>query len=190
MNILGSVACLLTGGTGSMFFLSSIPQWEWHVQSRIPLIVEKSRPFKSAIDVRTPKEHLENIRGVLNPPIADLASLFNVSRQSIYKWLAESACPEADKLEIIETLSRAADMFRNSGVLRAGILLYMKNFQGISLFELIKNKEPIEEQMKLLVTEAQAMEAAYQRSGLARSSTNPTNDWMSSISIPAYREDL
>ena len=189
MQVVTSVA-LLIGGTGSIFPLDNASQWGSYIGFRILLPVKKTNSSKSNIDIRTPKEHLENIRSVLNPPIADLAGLFSVSRQAIYKWLAENSYPEDDKLEMIKTLSKVADMFKSSGVLRTKNLLHMENPQGVSLLDLIKNKEPIEQQMKLLIAEAQVMEISYQRSGLAQSKATPTNDWMTSMSIPAYLEDL
>ncbi len=137
-----------------------------------------------------PKDHLQNIRTVLNPSISDLAILLDVSRQGIFKWLSQNSYPEVDKLENINTLSKIADMFTEAGIQRADSLLYMKNAIGLSLFDLLKAKQPYEEQIRMLIKEAQMMEASYQQSGIAHSTTIKTNDWMSSISIPAYREDL
>jgi len=136
------------------------------------------------------KEHLENIRSILNLSISELAILLDVSRQSIYKWLSQNSYPELEKLESIKTLSKIADMLRLAGIKRAGVLLSMKNPSGMSLFELLKAKQPYEEQLKLLISEAKAMEASHEQMKIACSKTLPTNDWRASISIPAYQEDL
>ncbi len=180
----------MLAGTGSMFPVATASQWQNHIEHRSSLVFEKTIPSELDIDVRTPKEHLENIRVILNPPITELAILFNVSRQAIYKWLAQDSHPEIEKLELITTLSKIADIFREAGILRAGILLNMKNSEGISLLDLLKTKQPYEEHIRMLITEAKIMEASYQRSGLAESNAKPTNDWVSSISIPAYPKDL
>lgn len=179
--------CLLLVGTGSTYPLDAASQWRSHLEHRSSLVVEKEQ---SHIDVRTTKEHLENIRKILNPSILELAILLDVSRQAIYKWLSQKSTPEDDKLQCIKTLSIIADTFKDAGIHRAGILLNMKNALGVSLFDLLRAKQPYEEQVRMLIAEAQAMEASYQRTGIAQSSTKPTDDWMSSVSIPAYKEGL
>jgi transcriptional regulator with XRE-family HTH domain len=141
------------------------------------------------IDVRTPMEHLENIRSVLNPPISELAMLFGVSRQAIYKWLAQDSSPEADKLARIVALSKIADAFKEAKIQRAGTLLYIKISDGESLCDLLRADKPYDKQLAALIAESKIMEANYQQSGLSQSNTKPTNDWLSSISIPAYREE-
>lgn len=182
-----STICFLLTGTGSIYSLDSVQSWQPLVNPRVSLIFFNS-PRKQ-IDVREPIEHLENVRAILNPPIAMQANLFGVSRQSIYKWLAQTASPEPDKLERIVKLSKIADAFKLAGIHRAGNLLHMKLFDGQSLLDLFKKGEPYDSQVKELIKEAQIMEAAYQRSGLAQSNAKPSNDWLSSVSIPAYREE-
>lgn len=141
------------------------------------------------LDERTPVQHLQNIRNILALPVADLASLFEVSRQSIYKWLAQDSFPEMDKIARITELSKVAVLFKNSGIHRAGILLNMKLFSGQSLFWLFKARKPYENELRELIAEAQVMEKAYEECGIAQSNTKPTNDWLSSISIPASKMD-
>ena len=126
----------------------------------------------------------------MNPPVAELAILFEVSRQAIYKWLAQDSSPEEDKLELIITLSKIADSFKEAGIHRSGALLHMKNINGQSLFDLLKAKLPYEKQVSTLITEARAMEAAYKHSGLAQSNALSTNDWQTTLSIPTFREEV
>lgn len=186
-QVLKTIGILIVG-TGSMYSLDTAPQWHSHLEHRSSLVLEKTPT--SHIDVRTPKEHLENIRSTLNPSISDLAILLDVSRQSIYKWLSQNSYPESEKLESIKTLSKIADMFRHAGIKRAEVLLSMKNPSGVSLFELLKAKQPYEEQLKLLIAEAKAMEASQEQMRIVDSKALSTNDWRSSISIPAYQEDV
>ena len=92
------IACAL-GGTGSVFALSHANEWGKMLDSRVPYFdvqisdVDASRP-----DIRSAAEHLANIRQVLNPAIADLATTFGVSRQAVYKWIGGESTPEDDKL--------------------------------------------------------------------------------------------
>lgn len=184
----GAAIGFLIGGTGSLYPLENVSRWKPHLEQRCALGFENANLCN--IDTRNVSEHIENIRAILCPSMADLANLLDVSRQAVYKWIAQDAHPESDKLESIKTLSNIADTLRETGINRTGILLKMKNSQGISLFDLIKNKGSYEEQLKILIVEAKAMEASYLRSGLSQSKAKPSNDWLSTISIPSYPEEL
>ncbi|QKE39889.1 MAG: XRE family transcriptional regulator [Ferrovum myxofaciens] len=178
-------------GTGSVYGLDRTEFWRHHIQPRVPFILDAAditADSAKRLDVRTAAEHIENIRNVLNPPVADLASLFDVSRQAIYKWLAGSSTPEENKLARIHELSRIADAFYVAGVSRAGTLLKMKTFGGRSLMDLIKSGENRHKHITTLITEAMAMESSYNLSGLAATKSKPTGDWQSSISIPGSSE--
>ena len=178
-------------GTGSAYGIERSEVWRNYVQPRVafPLAaINDRRESMVHVDVRTAVEHLENIRAVFNPSVADLAILFAVSRQSIYKWLATDSIPEEDKLIRITALSHIADAVKQAGVSRAGALLKMKLFDGQSLLDLVKAGKDCTEQVRTLIAEAQKMEAAYDHSGLAQAKAKPTNDWRSSVSIPSYPE--
>lgn len=177
------------GGTGSVFALSHANEWGKMLDTRVPYFdvqtagVDVARP-----DIRSAAEHLANIRQVLNPAIADLATVFGVSRQAIYKWISGESTPEADKLERIRSLSLAADAFQKAEVTRASSLLKMKAFDGRSLLDLVAAGQLAPEHSQTLIAEAQAMDAAYSRSGLAKSKAAPSDDWRAELSIPGSSE--
>lgn len=177
------------GGTGSVFALSHANEWGKMLDTRVPYFdvqtadVDAARP-----DIRSAAEHLANIRQVLNPAIADLATVFGVSRQAIYKWIGGESTPEADKLERIRSLSLAADAFQKVEVSRASSLLKMKAFDGRSLLDLVAAGQLAPEHTQTLIAEAQAMDAAYSRSGLAKSKAAPSDDWRVELSIPGSSE--
>lgn len=177
------------GGTGSVFALSHANEWGKMLDTRVPYFdvqtagVDVARP-----DIRSAAEHLANIRQVLNPAIADLATVFGVSRQAIYKWIGGESTPEADKLERIRSLSLAADAFQKAEVTRASSLLKMKAFDGRSLLDLVAEGQLAPEHSQTLIAEAQAMDAAYSRSGLAKSKAAPSDDWRAELSIPGSSE--
>lgn len=176
-------------GTGSVFALSHANEWGKMLDTRMPYFdvqtadVDAARP-----DIRSAAEHLANIRQVLNPAIADLATVFGVSRQAIYKWIGGESTPEADKLERIRSLSLAADAFQKAEVTRASSLLKMKAFDGRSLLDLVAAGQLAPEHTQTLIAEAQAMDAAYSRSGLAKSKAAPSDDWRAELSIPGSSE--
>ncbi len=139
-------------------------------------------------DVRTVPEHIENIRGTLKPKMADLATIFDVSRQAIYKWISGETTPESGTILRIRQLSGISDQFREANISRAETLLKMKTFNGLSLMDLIQSGDNTDEHIDALIDEARAMESAYRNSRLADSKAMPTDDWLSSISIPGSFE--
>lgn len=182
---------LTVGGTGSVFDTARAGDWYKMLGARVPLRVEvrtandarEQRP-----DVRSASEHLANIRKVLNPAIADLAAVFGVSRQAIYKWLGGESTPEPEKDERIQALSHFADAFREAGVTRASAMLKMKTFDGRSMLDLAIAGELSSSHIEALIAEARAMDAAYDRSSLAKSKAKPSDDWRTEISIPGSPE--
>ena len=161
------------------------------LQHRVPFIVDTSVADDGSgqiSDLRSPKAHLANIRQTLNPAVADLAAVFGVSRQAIYKWITGDTTPEPEKLERIQALSQAADAFQQSEITRAPALLKMKVFDGASLLDLVANGRLEPSHVQALITEAQAMESGYQRSGLTKTKAKPTEDWRTELSIPGSSE--
>ena len=189
-NAVISMGILLLTGTGCNYSIDHAHGWSSYVQTRVPFMIDASASFKDVeqIDVRTVAEHIENIRGVFDPSISDLALLFDVSRQTVYKWMSGTSTPEPDKSARIAEFSRTADEFRKSEVLRAGSLLKMKTFDGRSLMDLFRSGESRDEHVKTLIIEAKAMENSYKKSGLSSSKSKSTSDWQSYISIPGSIE--
>jgi transcriptional regulator with XRE-family HTH domain len=194
---IGLVAAFVIGatspgsGTGSVLALSRASEWRGTVEARTPLRIDVGTADEvqvSPLDVRSATQHLANIREVLNPAIADLATVFGVSRQAIYKWIGGEATPEPDKFERIRALSHAADAFRDAGVTRASSMLKMKAFEGRSLMDLAAAGQLLPSHIQSLIAEAQAMDAAYDRSGLAKSKAKPSDDWRTEASIPGSPE--
>lgn len=185
--VIGSA--LAVGGTGSVFDLSRANEWRKMLDARIPYFdVQTTDADAARPDLRSAAEHLANIRQVLNPAIADLATVFGVSRQAIYKWIGGESRPEDDKLERIRSLSLAADAFQKAGVTRASSLVKMKAFESRSLMDLVADGQLLPEHTQLLITEAHAMDAAYSSSGLAKSKAVASDDWRAELSVPGFSE--
>ena len=178
-------------GSGSVFDISHAREWRRMLEARVPIHIDVGMTDDSQEqrpDLRSASEHLGNIRQVLNSAIADLATVFGVSRQAVYKWIGGEATPEPDKLERIHALSHAADAFRDARVARAPSMLKMKAFEGRSLMDLAAAGQLLPSHIQSLIAEAQAMDAAYDRSGLAKSKAKPSDDWRTEVSIPGSPE--
>lgn len=182
---------LAVSGTGSVFDLSRVNDWHEMVKARIPLLVDvefAEEGTEQRPDLRSPSDHLGNIRRVLNPAIADLAAVFGVSRQAIYKWIGGDTTPESDNLKRILDLSHVADRFRDARIARTSSLLKMKAFEGRSLMDLVTDGQLRPTHIESLIAEARARDSAYERSGLAKSKAKPSDDWRADVSVPGYPE--
>ncbi len=187
--LLGSA--LAVSGTGSTFVTSRAGEWRRMLAPRVSFHVDVGTAgdiHEHRPDLRSASDHLGNIRQVLSPAISDLATVFGVSRQAIYKWIGGEATPEPDKFERIRSLSHAADAFRDAGITRASSMLKMKAFEGRSLMDLVAVGQLLPLHIQALIKEAQAMDAAYNRSGLAKSKAKPSDDWRTEVSIPGSSE--
>ena len=187
--LLGSA--LAVGGTGSVFDISRAEDWRKMLEARVPFyidvgITDESHELRP--DLRSASDHLGNIRQVLNPAIADLATVFCVSRQAIYKWIGGETTPEPDKFERIRALSHTADAFSEAGVTGASSLMKMKTFENQSLLDLAAAGELSLWHIQSLIDEAKAMDAAYDQSGLAKSKAKTSDDWRAEVSIPGSPE--
>lgn len=107
-------------------------------------------------------------------PIPELAAMLGVSHRDV---------------DNITQLNYIADAFQDAGVTRlAKSLLRMKAFDGRSLLDLVAAGKFVPEYVQTLISEAQAMDAAYSRSGLAQSKAAPSDDWRAELSIPGSTE--
>ncbi|MDR1462095.1 MAG: helix-turn-helix domain-containing protein [Azoarcus sp.] len=177
-------------GTGSMLDVARAEEWREMLRARVPYLVDIDSADGAAPrpDLRSAPEHLANIRKTFNPAITDLAVVFNVSRQAIYKWINGEATPEPDKFKRIYTLGHAADALRNAGVMRASAIWKMKAFDSQSLMELAAADQLLPSHIQLLIDEARKMDAAYKRSGLASSKAKSSDEWRAELSIPGAFE--
>ncbi len=183
-----SSGLLLMGivGTGSIYDTMHSSEWIDDISYRVHYAIETTQLLSP--DLRTPAQHLENIRHIFNIPISNIADLLHVSRQAVYKWLAESSIPEPEKQNIITKLSKIADQFRESNITRVETLLTMKTFDGKSLIDIILSGENPSQHIAAVIQEARIMQASYEKSLLSLSKAKATNDWRSYISIPGSLE--
>jgi transcriptional regulator with XRE-family HTH domain len=183
-----AVLVLLVASTGSVLDISRAEDWRAEVEARTPIkIVMEDSPVARP-DLRSASALLINIREVLNPSITDMATVFGVSRQSVYKWMNDEVTPEQNKFKRIRTLGRVADAFRDAHIRHAHAIVKMKAFDGRSLLDLVAADRLEKLHIDDLIAESRKMDAAYDHSGMARSKAKPTNDWLATVSIPGYIE--
>ena len=186
-----AVMGLLVAGTGSVYPIQGADSWWRSVKPRVSFSLakeSKTQGVDERLDVRSSVAHIENVREVMNPSMADLAAVFGVSRQAVYKWISRDSEPEPPTQLKIAELSRMADLLRSAKIERAGALMKMKAFDGQSLMDLIKQGTSKPEHVSALIVEAAKMQANYSNSGISDSKAAPSDSWKSYASIPGNFE--
>lgn len=178
-----AVVGMLVSGTGTALSYDNYNNLQ-ALRSRLPSFIE-IKPTATALDVRSPSEHLANIIQVLNIPVSDLADIFSVSRQMIYKW-RDGAMPDSDKQKRIAALSHVADQFNNAKILRADTLLKMRAFQGQSFLMLFKQSKDESRHVEELIKEAKIRESAIANSQLRKHPSAAHSDWQTTDVIPGH----
>lgn len=84
-----------------------------------------------------PAENLARIWDILKPAVSDLATLFGVTRQTIYNWQGGEQ-PKDEHLVKLEDLARAADIIAAEGLPNAGQLLQRKISNGKNLLDTMR----------------------------------------------------
>ncbi|MDR1424604.1 MAG: helix-turn-helix domain-containing protein [Azoarcus sp.] len=158
------------------------------VEARTSIKVVMDDSQAARLDLRRAPEHLANIKQALKPSISDLAAVFGVSRQAVYKWMNGEATPEPGKSGRISKLSEVADAFRDAQIRHAHAIVKMKAFNSQSLLDLVAADRLEKSHIDNLIDESRKMDAAYDRSSMAKSNAKPTDDWLATASIPGHPE--
>lgn len=86
---------------------------------------------------RSPSQNLARIRETLSPSVTDLAFMFNVSRQTIYNWLAGDPIARGNE-DRLERVASAADVLADHGLSGRPSVLRRKLRGGKTFFELVR----------------------------------------------------
>ena len=128
---------VLTAGTGGIVTAHSTAELSrWVYEPRIH--VEPSRVKQ--VDARSPAEHVANIRDVFAVNMSDLASVLEVTRRTVYAWLAGQE-PKGEAVIRIQQLSHAADKFNQANIIRLDKLVHRPILNGRSLLDILKTDE-------------------------------------------------
>jgi DNA-binding transcriptional regulator YiaG len=127
----------LTAGTGGLMTAHSTAKLnKWVYNPRIH--VEPSRTKQ--VDMRSPAEHVANIRDVFAINMSDLASILGVTRPTVYAWLTGQE-PKGEAVLLIQKLSGTADKFNQAHIIRLDTLVHRPILNGRSLLDLLKTGE-------------------------------------------------
>lgn len=127
-----------TAGTGGIMTAhSTVERIKWVYD---PLIHLEPPRVKKQVDVRSPAEHVANIRDVFAINMSDLASVLGVTRPTVYAWLAGQE-PKGEAVRRIQQLSCAADKFNQAKIIRLDKLVHRPILNGRSLLDILKTDE-------------------------------------------------
>ncbi len=136
---------VMVAGTGGLMTINSaakMPEYCCVNNSRIH--IEGSRSTIKKTDIRSTAEHIANIRDVLAINMSDLATVFAVTRPTIYAWLEGRQEPKPEAVKRIQQLSSAADVFGQANIKRLDKLLQRPILDGRSLLDMLKaNEDPL-----------------------------------------------
>lgn len=137
--------------------------------------------------LRTPQEDIARIRSVFKPSIADIAGVFNVSRQTIYNWMSGEK-PLEESIEKLEDLGKAADLLLAYGI-RSSYLVRRKLGNGKTLMETVRAGGSAEEAARSLLRVAE--KEMMQRETLQLRLGNRTAPReLSDVGVPMLNEDI
>jgi DNA-binding transcriptional regulator YiaG len=128
---------LLLAGTGGIITAHStevLPRWIHDPRIHI------ERPALKNIDMRSPAEHVTNIRNTFAINMSDLASILGVTRPTVYAWL-EGQEPKAEAVIRIQQLSHTADKIRQANIARLDKMVHRPILSGRSLLDILKADE-------------------------------------------------
>ena len=135
------VPFLLLAGTGGILTAHStevLPRWIHNPRIHI------ERPVLKNVDMRSPAEHVANIRDIFAINMSDLASILGVTRPTVYAWL-EGQEPKAEAVIRIQQLSHTADEIKQANIPRLDKLVHRPILNGRSLLDMLKADEnPLE----------------------------------------------
>jgi CheY-like chemotaxis protein len=131
------IAPLLAGTGGVMTAhgtAEGLTRWVYNPRIHIEPSIDKK------IDLRSPAEHIANIRDVLDIKMSDLASILWVTRPTVYAWLAGQE-PKGEAVIRIQHLSRIADKIHGANIIRLDKLIHRPVLNGLSVLDILKTDE-------------------------------------------------
>lgn len=144
--VAGAVACAFLVGTGGM----TTPDYIQHRRERGYQFVQVGIPEGMNAGIRPPAENLHQIRAVFKPSISDVATLLDVSRQTVYNWMAGER-PSPESANRLEDLAKAADLVAAHGLSTSADLFKRKIRDGKTLTDIVRDGGSAQDAARSLV---------------------------------------
>lgn len=172
----------LTGiGTGGELSIAHLQRTAHEMHHMAPLV-----DVADVAPVRTPAEDLVRIREVLKPAISDLATTFDVSRQSVYNWLKGEPVADENAAKL-QDLAQASDVLDHSGITVSASLLKRKFANGRTLLQVAQSGESARDAALQLVHIHKREEAQRERMA-ARFANRPKTAPSADFDLPSAND--
>jgi DNA-binding XRE family transcriptional regulator len=125
-----------TGGLANAAYITERNQRGYPFE-HFELGMEHSAQPSVNLEVPTAAKNLARVKEVFEPSITELASLFEVSRQTIYNWQAGQPIA-AENERRLEQLARAADILDEQGLAQKVSVLRRPISDGKNFFDLVR----------------------------------------------------
>jgi transcriptional regulator with XRE-family HTH domain len=136
-------------------------------------------------DMRSPAEHVANIRDVLVINMSDLASVLGVTRPTVYAWL-EGQEPKAEAVTHIQRLSRVADEINRANIIRLDKLVHRPILNGRSFLDILKTDDYSLEALSTLKALADKEERTRREPKGSGKNLRSLDDVLSESSVAIY----
>lgn len=180
---------LLVVATGSSYAAERLDEWQPYVKTRIPLQIDEARETSlqvsggTFVEAFSLPEKVSFILETFNYGVSDLAKLFGITRQAIYKWKKAEVSPEPVVSDKLNNLAKIAAALSDADVKRAGELIKLKYFDNESLVEKAMLNKMSDHYLEEVLSYIVKMQAANDKLASASKSTRES-EWLSSTSIP------
>jgi transcriptional regulator with XRE-family HTH domain len=144
-----SITCAFVTGTLGLVTPNYFAQR--NATSNWPFSLVSNEPTVLGDVERPTAQVLSRIREILKLTMTELAVLFGVSRQTVYDWQSGKGI-SAVRADRLRALSKAADLFAESGLSISPRTLRRKLASGKTFFDVIRDGEPVEEATRSLIT--------------------------------------
>lgn len=118
-----------------------------YLEERNILVSELQRTYNTTNcnnELLSPKESITLIKEILGLNMSDLATLFNISRPTVYAWLNGQE-PAPASLQKIERISKIAAIIKSKNIQRIEKISKRQLFDGKSFFDKLIENEDINE---------------------------------------------
>jgi transcriptional regulator with XRE-family HTH domain len=141
--VLWPVLCDVSTGS-----VADLPRWLLTHSGTGSNVLEA--PGSDGHSERTSAANLRRVLEIMKPSIKDLATLFEVSRQTIYNWLNGDE-PKGEQAARLSALAAVADIVAAENISDRGQLLKRAGVGGQSLWDVVKRGSDVVEFARQLI---------------------------------------
>jgi DNA-binding transcriptional regulator YiaG len=147
---------------GSQFYVipDEIIAWcKWYLKQQKESCTTLAHPKKQPNPATTPTQNINYVKSTLNLSVVDLSLLFNVSRQSIAKWISAKAPMRRKNAMRIIDFCDIVDKLADAKISDASDLLNMKMFSGRSFIQLFANRDNTDQHIAKLISQYRSIKS-------------------------------